>query len=129
MVQQYLGLRHEYGVCDCITLVHSFYKQELGLDFILPDYPHSTLWMRHFTLESIDDLASKYSVKVKLTEGENYDVIAFKTRNCNFITHFGILLKPTQMLHIEEGGVSCVERLSDYWINNIHSLYRHESLV
>jgi len=33
------------------------------------------------------------------------------------------------MLHIEEGGVSRVETLSTYWVEQIHALYRHESLV
>ena len=33
MVQKYLGLKHEYGVVDCIELIRLFYKNELGIEF------------------------------------------------------------------------------------------------
>ena len=83
----------------------------------------------NFSTDNVDGWASTCAVKVKLTEAENYDVIAFKSTRSNLIIHFGLFLKPTQMLHIEEGGVSVVETLSDYWVKRIHSLYRHESMV
>ena len=83
----------------------------------------------HFSTNSIDRWASVYAVKVRLTEAKNYDVIAFKSTKSNLITHFGLFLAPTQMLHIEEGGVSRVETLSEYWIERIHAFYRHESVV
>jgi hypothetical protein len=35
MVQKYLGLKHEYGVVDCIELIRVFYKNELGIEFSL----------------------------------------------------------------------------------------------
>ena len=34
-----------------------------------------------------------------------------------------------RMLHIEEGGFSCGQTLSDYWINKLHTIYRHNELV
>ena len=127
MVQKYLGLKHEYGVIDCIELIRLFYKNELSIEFILPSYPHSRAWLKHFSTEHVDRWASTCAVKVKLTEAQNYDVIAFKHKN--YIMHFAIYLAPLKILHIEEGGVSCVETLSDYWVERIHTLYRHESLV
>jgi len=127
MVQKYLGLQHEYGKYDCIQLIKTFYKDELNLTFDLPPYPKSRKWMKHFTTNNVDNWATKCAVKVKLTEAQNYDVIAFKHKNC--IMHFAIYLAPLKILHIEEGGVSCVETLSDYWVERIHTLYRHESLV
>ena len=129
MVQKYLGLKHRYGVCDCIELIRKFYIQELSIDFPLPTYPKSREWIKHFSTENVDGWALTCAVKVKLTEAKNYDVIAFKSTKSELITHFGLFLKPTQMLHIEEGGVSRVETLSAYWIERIHSLYRHESMV
>jgi len=129
MVQKYLGLHHEYGVLDCIELIRLFYKKELNSAFTLPTYPKSKKWMEHFTTESVDSWASTCWTKVELTEAKNYDVIAFKSTKSNIVIHFALFLAPTQMLHIEEGGVSCVETLSHYWVERIHSLYRHESLV
>ena len=127
MVQKYLGLKHQYGSIDCIQLIKTFYQNELNLNFSLPSYPKSRKWMKHVSTENVDQWASKCAVKVKLTEAQNYDVIAFKHKN--FIMHFAIYLAPLKILHIEEGGVSCVETLSQYWVEHIHSLYRHESLV
>lgn len=129
MVQEYLGKQHEYGKHDCIELIRLFYRQELNIDFSLPRYPHSRAWLKTFSTDLVDDWAKTCAVKVKLTAAENYDVIAFKSVNSNLVIHFGLFLKPTQMLHIEEGGVSRIETLSSYWVERIHSLYRHESMV
>ena len=129
MVQKYLGLKHEYGVVDCIELVRLFYKNELNIEFPLPPYPHSRAWLKHFSTEHIDRWASTCALKVKLTDAENYDVIAFKSLNSNLVIHFGLFLKPTKILHIEERGVSRIETLSDYWIKRICAIYRHESMV
>jgi len=85
--------------------------------------------MKHFTTDHVDGWASKCAVKVKLTEAKNYDVIAFKSPKSNLVVHFALFLAPTQMLHIEEGGVSRVETLSQYWVERIHSFYRHEQMV
>ena len=129
MVQKYLGLKHEYGIVDCIELIRLFYKNELGIEFPLPSYPHSRAWLKHFSTDHVDRWASTCALKVKLTDAENYDVIAFKSLNSNLVMHFGLFLKPTQILHIEEGGVSRIETLSDYWVKRIYALYRHESMV
>jgi|TARA_B100000035_G_C21027750_1_gene566945 cell wall-associated NlpC family hydrolase len=129
MVQKYLGLKHEYGTVDCIELIRLFYKNELSIEFPLPPYPHSRAWLKHFSTEHVDRWASTCALKVKLTDAENYDVIAFKSLNSNLVMHFGLFLKPTQILHIEEGGVSRIETLSNYWVKRIYALYRHESMV
>lgn len=129
MVQKYLGISHEYGTTDCIELIRKFYLQELSINFPLPSYPKSRDWMKHFTTDHVDGWASTCAVKVKLTDAKNYDVIAFKSVKSNLITHFGLFLAPTQMLHIEEGGISRVETLSNYWIERLHAFYRHESMV
>src|SRR5210317_1046607 len=113
MVQQYLGLKHEYGVIDCIELLRQFYKNELNLDFSLPAYPKSRSWMKHFSIQNVDLWAETSFVKVNLTHAENYDIIAFKSNRFDLIIHFGLFLKPTRMLHIEEGEVSCIDTLSD----------------
>jgi hypothetical protein len=129
MVQKYLSIPHEYGRVDCITLIRDFYKNELNLDFMLPEYPHSQNWMKKFTTQSVDDAFSKYSVKVNLTEIKNYDVIAFKSNRLDLIIHFGMYLVPHKLLHIEYGGKSRIDNLSSYWIDYIHGIYRHEQMV
>jgi cell wall-associated NlpC family hydrolase len=129
MVQQYLSIPHSYGKFDCIILVQQFYKNHLNLEFSLPPYPYDIGWIKTYTSEYIDEWALKYSVKVNLTELKNYDVIAFKSRKSNLIIHFGIYLTGHKLLHIEDGGTSRVDNLSTYWIDYIHSIYRHEQMV
>ena len=129
MVQKYLGLRHEYGDIDCIELIRLFYKNELNLKFEFPVYPHSRDWMKHFHIQKVDEWASKCSTKVKLTDAKNYDVMVFKSEKYELATHFGMYLMPSKLLHIEEGGCSCVQTLSDYWVNRLHAIYRHNEMV
>ena len=95
----------------------------------MPDYPHSIKWIKQFTTTSIDTLAAKCSKKVSLTNAKDYDVIVFKSVKTNLIIHFGMYLMSSKMLHIEAGGFSRVETLSDYWVESIHAIYRHDSLV
>jgi len=129
MVQQYLGLKHQYGVNDCIELIRTFYEKELGLKFNLPTYPKSREWIKHFSTKSVDDWASMCAIKVKLTEAKNYDVMVFKSDKSNLVIHFAMFLQPTKILHIEEGGFSCVETLSPYWLDKLHTIYRHNDMV
>ena len=129
MVFKYLGLNHEYGKFDCLLLIKYIYKNEFGLDFGIPAYTTSRQWMKEFSPNKVDEWAMKSFTKVNWTDSQDYDVIAFKNDNSKLIIHFGLFLKPIRMLHIEEGGVSCVETLSDYWINRVHAVYRHEQMV
>ncbi len=129
MVRDFIGLSHSYDTINCITLIKNFYYMKLNLEFSLPEYPHSKLWIKEFTTTSIDNWAAQCAKKVSLTNAKDYDVIAFKSEKTNLIIHFGMYLMPSKMLHIEEGGISRVETLSDYWVENIHSIYRHDSLV
>jgi hypothetical protein len=48
MVHEYLGIKHEYGKFDCITIIKQFYKHELNIHFDLPDYPSSRAWIEIF---------------------------------------------------------------------------------
>ena len=49
--------------------------------------------------------------KVKLTEAKNYDVMIFKSERTNLITHFGMYIMPSKMMHIERRGFFHVFRL------------------
>ena len=129
MVRDFIGLSHSYDTINCITLIKNFYYMKLNLEFSLPEYPHSKQWIKEFTTTSIDNWAAQCAKKVSLTNAKDYDVIAFKSEKTNLVIHFGMYLMPSKMLHIEEGGISCVETLSDYWVESIHSIYRHDSLV
>ena len=129
MVRDFIGLPHSYDTINCITLIKNFYYIKLNLEFSLPEYPHSKNWIKEFTTTSIDNWAAQCAKKVSLTNAKDYDVISFKSEKTNLIIHFGMYLMPSKMLHIEEGGISRVETLSDYWVENIHSIYRHDSLV
>lgn len=124
----YIGLAHEYGKIDCIRLVKNFYENELGITFELPSYSMSKRWLFDFTVQELDNWISKYATKISLTSAQNYDLIAFKSKQ-NVINHFGMFLLPNSILHIEEHNISKVELLSDYWIDSIYAVYRHEQLV
>ncbi len=129
MVQQYLGKKHEYGIFDCISLIKDFYSQELGINFDLPTYPQSRAWMKSFSTDTVEKLALQHARKVKLTEAKDYDVMVFKSDKTNLVIHFGLYLSPLKMLHIEEGGFSCVSTLSEYWMSKLHMVLRHNELV
>ena len=129
MVQEYLSLKHEYGQVDCIELIKKFYAKELNLTFYLPEYPKSREWLKHFSSSSVDHWASGWFTKVKLTEAQNYDVMIFKSEKSELIIHFGMYLVPSKMLHVEEGGSSCIQSLSQYWVDRLHAVYRHNDLV
>lgn len=126
---QYLGIKHCYGSFDCITLVQQFYKQELQLPFDIPRYTNSRAWMLEHSIQSFDHLATHYFKKVLLTEAEDYDLISFKSDKHNLLTHFGMYIKPNKMLHVEEQQVSKLEQLSDYWVGQIHAVYRYDKVV
>ena len=79
-------------------------QNELKLNFGLPAYPHSRDWMKHFHIQKVDEWASKCSIKVKLTDAKNYDVMIFKSEKYDLAIHFGMYLMPSKLLHIEEGG-------------------------
>lgn len=129
MVQDYLGQKHCYGETDCIELIRNFYSKDLHLEFSLPSYPKSRDWMKYFSTSNVDKWASTYATKVELTEAKNYDVMVFKSNKSNLVIHFGMYLMPSKIFHIEEGGFSCVQTLSEYWISRLHTIYRHNELV
>jgi len=129
MVQQYLGLKHDYHNVNCITLIQSFYKEQLNLNFNTPIYPKSRRWLKSFDSEFMVEWVSNDWTKVQLTDAKNYDVMIFKSDRTNLITHFGMYLMPSKMLHVEEGGFSCVQTLSDDWVNNLCMICRHNELV
>lgn len=129
MLLKYIGHKHSYGHFDCIILVQQFYTTELGVSFDLPPYSHSRAWMREFTTDSFDERASKYGTKVPLTGAKNYDLMVFKSDKSDLLIHFGIYLMPSRMLHVEEGSTSRIDNLSDYWLNHLHAVYRHDNLV
>ena len=67
--------------------------------------------------------------KSQIDRCKNYDVMVFKSEKYELATHFGMYLMPSKLLHIEEGGCSCVQTLSDYWMSRLHAIYRHNDLV
>ena len=129
MYEQYIGLSHEYGATDCITLIQRFYSEQLNIEIQLPRYIKSKKWMYALSAQEVDTWALKYAIKTSLTAAANYDLIVFKSAKQNLITHFGMFLMPNRMLHIEERNTSKIEILNTYWISSIYAVYRHECLV
>ena len=129
MVQNYIGIKHDYEKINCVSLIQSFYKNELNIEFDTPNYPKSRRWLKSYDPLFMDDWVSNDWTKVKLTEAKNYDVMIFKSEKTNLITHFGMYIMPSKMMHIEEGGFSCVQSLTDYWVDNLCMICRHNDLV
>ena len=129
MVQKYIGLKHDYGVVDCIELVKMFYKNELNLRFEPPAYPKSSQWMKLFSCKNVDSWAAVYGQKVELTAAKNYDVMVFKSMKTELVIHFAIYIEHNKILHVEEGRDSCIEVLSDYWRERLYTIYRHHEMV
>ena len=84
---------------------------------------------KDYSTDFVDSWAESCFRKVNLTDAQNYDVITFKSSKTNLIIHFGLFLQPTKMLHIEEGGFSCIQTISPEWWQCIHSFYRHDKMV
>ena len=85
--------------------------------------------MKSFSTKTVEKHALQHAKKVSLTEAQDYDVMVFKSDKSNLVIHFGLYLSPLKMLHIEEGGFSCVSTFSDYWMSKLHTVLRHNELV
>ncbi len=85
--------------------------------------------MQQFSLSSIEQWAAKYAKKVSLTEIKNYDLMVFKSKKSNLVTHFGLYIEPYRLLHVEEGSTSRLDYLTDYWLSQLCAIYRHNELV
>lgn len=126
---EYLFLPHSYGDVNCVSLIQRFYANELDITLDIPDYEKSRRWSAFFTTKSVDFWATQNAKKVELTAAKNYDLMIFKSRNSNKLTHFAMYIESNRMLHIEEGSTSKIEMLSDYWLQQLYGVYRHAALV
>ena len=133
-LKNYLGLSHRYSGINCITLIASFYKNELKSDifeklFELIKTQNKNIstrrWMKEISLKNIDDWASLYATKVSLTELQIYDVIVFRSLKSENPIHFGMLIDNNmRMLHLEEGAHSMITTIDNYWSEKIYAAYR-----
>ena len=131
-IVNYLGLQHNYLGTNCFTIIHKFYKNELNIDSLkklIPPNIKNRRWMKDISLEDIDNWALEYGIKVPLTEAQDFDVMIFKSIKFQRPIHFGMFLKPCNILHLEEGRTSRYETISNEWRNCLHAIYRHNSLV
>lgn len=128
-LSNYLFLPHNYGSIDCIQLIRLYYKQELNITLDLPDYPHSKVWMRVFSTDTLDHWANTNAHKIHLTDAQNFDLISFKAPRSKMLIHFAMYIKPNKMLHVEEGNTSRIDTLDTYWLSHLYAVYRHNDLV
>ena len=68
---------------------------------LTPDNINHRKWMKTITLQQIDEWALKHSIKVPLTEAQDFDVMIFKSIKFQRPIHFGMFLKPCNILHLE----------------------------
>jgi len=131
-IVNYLGLQHNYLGNNCFTIIHDFYKNELNIDSLeklIPPNIKSRKWMKDISLQDIDNWALEYGIKVPLTDAQDFDVMVFRSHKLNRPIHFGMFLKPCNMLHLEEGRTSRYESIGNEWIDGLYAIYRHKSLV
>ena len=100
-IKNYLGISHRYSGMNCITLIASFYKNELKSNIfeklfklIKTDSKNISTrrWMKEISLKNIDDWATTYATKVSLTDLQIYDVIVFRALKSENPIHFGMLI-------------------------------------
>lgn len=127
----FIGIKHDYRTYNCITILIKFYKEAFGLDIsgILPTIEiKSRRWMKTLSLKEIDILASKYAKEISFTNLKDYDILVFKDNKNNYPIHFAMYIAPNRIFHLEEGRLSTIDYLSDYWVENFYKAYRHEKL-
>ena len=130
---KYLGKKHSYNGINCITILASFYKNELKsdvfdslFDLIKKDEKiiNTRKWMKTVSLSDIDRWASTCAKKVTLTTAKNYDVIVFRSLRGDVPIHFGMYIDYMRMFHLEEGAHSMITNITNAWSSQIHAIYR-----
>ena len=128
----YLGISHNYLDINCITIINEFYKNELQINCIeelIPSNIKNRRWMKDVSFKDINKWALEHGIKVSLTDAQDFDVMVFGSKNFKYPIHFGMFLKPCNMLHLEEGRMSRYESISNEWSDCLWAIYRHNSLV
>jgi len=130
---KYLGIKHNYLETNCITLIDFIYKQELSCNIFDDLWSFLSLpkgqvldnrtWMRRFSLELLEEWASKVAIKVNLTTTKEYDVIIFKSQRMLPI-HFGMYIGMNRFIHVEEGSYSRIAVLDQFWRDRIANIWR-----
>jgi len=130
---KYLGIKHDYYMVNCFTLIKDVYKNELNFtdfEYICSNVgvPNGTpidkrRWIFRTTLTQIESHAVKFFKKVNLTEIQEFDLILFKLNDIRPF-HFGVYVSQNKFLHVEEGNWSCLSDLDINYRDSVASIWR-----
>lgn len=112
---------------DCWGLVRLVMAEQFG--FALPSYAHE--YQRTTQVEKISDLIARESARWKIMPAGSEmcgDVAVLRVRGKPM--HVGLVMGDQQMLHIELGINSVLERYSNArWAERIAGFYRYKSSI
>lgn len=117
------------GGLNCWGLGRWVYMQELGM--LLPTYMETVDEQARLSaqLGTLDvAFTSGVSTWVSVAAGQHKQFDLVLLRRGRLVCHVGLVAKPRQglMLHVEEGGVSCLESyVSGHWARRVVGVYRH----
>lgn len=123
-MQHYIGLPYllngetREGV-DCYGLIKLYYQEVLGV--ALPSRVNHDLKQRQAIAENYR--AELHELTFKVSSPKEHDLVLLRVENVPM--HIGLIIRQNTMLHILNGGTSCIERLDrPRWKSRIQGYYR-----
>jgi cell wall-associated NlpC family hydrolase len=127
---RYIGLpwldrgRTPAGV-DCWGLVRLVYAGELGIDLPNRADDYSNAGDRHAILPLVEEARPDWT-RISGGAGARFDLVLIRQAPW----HVGVIVGRGLMLHIPEGGTSCIEPYTTgRWGNRVEGTYRHISII
>ena len=130
-IEKYLNIPHDYNHVTCISLIGSFYENELGIS-----WEEEKLALQKYNVKSLKDLFKvpiediyklKNWEKVDLTNIQKYDIIIYTIKNK--LSHFSMYVGNYKILTLHENERSQLRHFNDVVRNQITSIHRHRQLV
>lgn len=129
---KYIGIKHNYSVDNCITIIQHYFEDELGIDIFNEIYKEANIdikgitrrWRFHISLQKVIEIANKYSYEVPLTEMQEHDFLIFSDEKGRPY-HFGMYVGVNHFLHLQEGRTSRIELLNQEWRDSLSSIRRY----
>jgi len=128
--RKYLNIQHDYASINCLSLICSFYENELGISWeeerkVFNNFQISSIKeLRKIPIEDIYKMSNW--IKKDLTNIQPLDIIVY-TRNSK-LAHFSLYLGDYKILNLVQESFSKVTRLDDTQRNNIESVLHHRNV-
>jgi cell wall-associated NlpC family hydrolase len=122
----WLDLGRDRAGVDCWGLPRLVYAEVKGID--LPSY--TGLWISPRERAEIAAIVAADSAKypwLLVEDAREFDIVMI--RRAGIDCHVGLVVEPGRMLHVVEGGDSCIERYdTGRWKEKVSGIYRHAEI-